>query len=213
MCPALAAKGAKLEDARDYGVIGCVETTVQGKVYGMTGSILLNIATVLELAMNNGVFPLSGQQIGPKTGCLKDFASFDELWKSFVGQLSFMAGMSVEAETFYEKSHADLHPIPLLSAMLDGPMQKGKDATVGGATYNSSGVWVVGLADVTDSLAAAKKLVFEEKRVSPAEMQNALAADFKGYDKILAMCLNRGPKYGNDDPEADQLAMQARAGS
>ena len=80
----LAAKGAKLEDARDYGVIGCVETKVQGKVYPMTGSILFNIATALEPAMNNGVFPLSGQQVGPKTGSLRDFTTYDQVWESLI---------------------------------------------------------------------------------------------------------------------------------
>ncbi len=206
--PGLQAKGASLEDARDYGVIGCVETTVQGKVYGMTGAILLNLAAVLELALNNGVHPFSGMQIGPKTGYLHDFRDFDRVWQSFCGQLQFLADHSVDAEKAYDQAHAELHPVPLMSAMMDGPMEKGKDVTVGGATYNSSGVWVVGLADVSDSLAALKKLVFEEKRFSAQELEAALKADFKGYEKIQAACLSRGPKYGNDDPEADELAVK-----
>ena len=206
--PALVAKGATLEDARDYGVIGCVETTVQGKAYGMTGSILLNLAATLELAMNNGVHHLSGLQIGPATGYLRDCRSFDQFWQAFTAQLQYLVEMSVEAEILYDQAHEELHPIPLLSALLDGPMEKGKDATSGGATYNSSGVWTVGLADVADSLSALKKLVFEEKRISPEEMQAALKADFAGYDKVQAMCLNRAPKYGTDDDEADAMAVR-----
>ena len=206
--PAMTAKGQSLADARDYGVIGCVETSVQGRTYPMTGSILLNLATTLELAIYDGVFPLSGRQIGPKTGWLKEFTNFDQLWRAFVAQLNHLVKGSVEAETLYERAHAELHPIPLLSAVLDGPMEKGKDATAGGAKYNSSGVWCVGLADVTDSLAAIKKLVFDEKRLTAAEMQAALEADFKGHETVHAMCLHRGPKYGNDEPEADELAVR-----
>jgi len=206
--PALMSKGAKLEHARDYGVVGCVETTVQGKVYGMTGSILLNLAALLELTLNNGIHPYSGRQIGPQTGYLRDFENFDRVWEAFRAQLNFMADQSVEAEMMYDQAHKELHPIPLLSALIEGPMEKGKDLTQGGAIYNSSGVWVVGLADVADSLAALKTLVFEEKRVSAKEMEDALRADFKGAEKMQAMCLNRAPKYGNDDPKADEIAVK-----
>jgi len=206
--PALVAKGATVEDARDYGVIGCVETAVQGKSYPMTGSILLNLAATLELAMNNGIHQLSGLQIGPATGCLREFQSFDQFWEAFVAQLKYLVDMSVEAEILYDRAHEELHPIPLLSALLDGPMAKGKDATSGGATYNSSGIWTVGLADVADSLSALKQLVFEERRISPQEMEAALLADFEGYDKVRAMCLNRAPKYGTDDDAADAMAVR-----
>ncbi len=206
--PALVEKGATLEDARDYGVIGCVETTVQGKVYGMTGSILFNLAQVFELALYGGVHPVSRKQIGPETGSLSGFRTYDEFWRALCSQIEFMAGMSVDAEILYDKAHKELHPIPLLSALIDGPMEKGKDLTGGGATYNSSGVWVVGLADVVDSLAALKKLVFEEKKISPAEMEAALKADFKGFEKIQAMCANRAPRYGNDDEYADDIAVE-----
>jgi len=174
----------------------------------MTGSILLNLATALELAMNNGVFPLSGSQVGPQSGSLKEFTTYDQVWDSLTAQLNYLAGMSVECEKFYEQAHADLHPIPLLSAMLDGPIEKSKDATVGGATYNTSGGWVVGLADVADSLAALKKLVFEENRISSAEMAAALKADFAGFEKVQALAANRAPQYGNDDPEADGIAAK-----
>jgi len=206
--PALLEKGLTLEDARDYGVVGCVETTVQGKTYPMTGSILFNLAAILELTFYNGAHMLSKSQIGPKTGWLKDFKSFDELWGAFSAQIVAMADKSIEAEIIYDKTHEELHPVPLMSALIDGPMEKGKDVTSGGATYNSSGVWAVGLADVTDSLAAMKTLVFDEKRITPAEMQAAIQADFVGYDKIKAMCLNRAPKYGNDNPVADEIAVR-----
>lgn len=205
--PALVAKGATLEDARDYGVIGCVETTVQGKVYPMTGSILLNLAAILELTLHNGVHPFSGLQIGPRTGSLRDCSSYDQVWDAFKKQLGFLVDSSVDAEILYDQTHEELHPVPLLSALIDGPMETGKDVTSGGATYNSSGVWTVGLADVADSLAALKKLVFEEKRIPPAEMEAAIKADFEGYEKVRALCLNRGPKYGTDDPEADEIAV------
>jgi pyruvate formate-lyase/glycerol dehydratase family glycyl radical enzyme len=205
---ALTSKGASIPDARDYGVIGCVETTVQGKAYGMTGSILLNLAEVLELTLNNGIHPLSGLQIGPKTGWLRQFEEFSEFWNAFSSQLRFLVDMSVDAEIFYDKAHKELHPIPLLSALVEGPMEKGKDLTDGGALYNSSGVWVVGLADVVDSLASLKKLVFEEKRISPQDMEDALRKNFQGYEKIQAMCINRAPKYGNDEAEADEIAVR-----
>ena len=206
--PALTSKGASLEDARDYGVVGCVETTVTGKTYPMTGSILLNLAAAFELALNDGVQALSGQRIGPATGRLRDFTAFEQAFAALRAQLQFLIDMSVRAETLYDRAHEELHPIPLLSSLIDGPMETGRDLTSGGALYNSSGVWVVGLADVADSLAALKLLVFDEKRVGAAELEAALAADFAGHEKIRAMCLHRAPKYGNDDPDADAIAVR-----
>jgi len=206
--PSLTAKGATLEDARDYGVIGCVELAVQGKSYPMTGAILFNLAAVLELTLNNGVHNLSGLQIGPETGRLSQLESFDQLREAFLAQLKYMIDQSVEAEKIFERAHEELHPVPFMSSLIEGPMERGKDVTGGAAIYNSSGVWVVGLADVVDSLAALKKLIFEEKRVSAQQMEDALRANFDGYEKVRAMCLNRAPKYGNDDPEADEIAVE-----
>lgn len=205
---ALMAKGVTLEDARDYGVIGCVETAVPGKCYPMTGSILLNLAAVLELTLNGGIHIPSGLQVGPKNGHLGQFENFAQFWDAFLSQLKFLIDESVDAERLYDRAHEELHPIPLMSALVEGPMEKGRDVTTGSAIYNSSGVWVVGLADVVDSLAAIKKLVFEEKRISAKEMEDALRADFEGYEKIRAMCLNRAPKYGNDDSEADEIGVR-----
>lgn len=206
--PSLMAKGASLEDARDYGVIGCVETTVQGKSYPMTGSILLNLAVVLELTLFDGVHPLSGLKVGPATGKLHNFRSYDEVWNAFIHQLNFMVDQSVDAEKMFDQAHEELHPIPLMSALLEGPMEAGKDVTSGTAIYNPSGVWVVGFADVVDSLSAIKTLVFDEKRISAKELEEALSADFEGYEKVRAMLVNRAPKYGNDDPLADEIAVK-----
>lgn len=206
--PALMAKGATLEDARDYGVIGCVETTVQGKTYGMTGSIQINLAAILEMTLNGGVHPLPGIRIGPATKRLGDCKSFEEIWDAFLIQLNFMVDQSVETEKLFDRTHEDLHPIPLMSALLDGPMEKGRDVTSGSAIYNSSGTWIIGFADVVDSLAAIKKLVFEEKRIGAETLEDALRADFAGYEKVHAMLVNRAPKYGNDDPDADEICVK-----
>lgn len=202
----LAGRGVKLDDARDYGVIGCVETTSAGRTMGMTGAIMFNLAAALELALNNGVHPLSGSQIGPATGPLEDFRSYDDFLNAFRRQLDFMVDLSVDGNNRFAEAHAVLHPTPLLSALVEGTFASGKDVTRGGAAYNSSGVAIVGIADVADSLSAMKRLVFEEKSVSPAELAEALRTDFKRKEKIRALLINMAPKYGTDDPEADATA-------
>jgi formate C-acetyltransferase len=205
--PALKDRGASVEDARDYGVIGCVEPAVQGKSYPATGSNAFNLTSVLELALHDGVHTAVGLDVGPRTGQLEGHAAYDSLWKAFKKQLDAVVDLVVEAETLYEKAHQQLHPVPLLSTLVEGPVEKGCDLTDGGAVYNSSGVWVLGLADVTDSLAALKTLVFEQKRVDARQMREAVEANFEGYQKVRAMCLNRAPKYGNDEPAADDIAV------
>jgi formate C-acetyltransferase len=203
---ALTENGVVLEDARDYGIVGCVETTSAGRTMGMTGAIMFNLAAVLELTLNDGVHPLSGSRIGPGTGRLADFRSYEEFFNAFERQLGHMVDLAVEGNNRFAEAHAVLHPTPLLSALIEGTFKSGKDVTRGGAAYNSSGVGVVGLADVADSLSALKQLVFEEKLVSREELSEALKDDFAGHDKTRALLLNKAPKYGTDDPAADEVA-------
>lgn len=205
---ALTEKGVALEDARDYGVIGCVETTSAGRTMGMTGAILLNLASVLELALNGGVHPLTGLQVGPNTGGLATLESFDELYSAFKLQLDSIVTLAVDGNARFAEAHAVLHPTPLLSSLIEGTSESGRDVTAGGARYNSSGVAVIGLADVADSLTAIRQVVFDRKLVSLKELAQALAADFDGYEKVRALLQYKAPKYGTDDGNADSMAVE-----
>jgi pyruvate formate-lyase/glycerol dehydratase family glycyl radical enzyme len=205
--PALMAKGATLPHARDYGVIGCVEPAVCNRSYGSTGAILLNLAAVLELALWDGRHPHSGEQVGPRTGALAQLEDFAALWRAFLTQLQFLVDQSVEVEHLQDLAHATLHPVPLLSSLIEGAIERGGDLTSGTARYNLSGVWVLGLADVADSLTAVRRLVFEERRVARTELVRALEENFVGHQALRAMCRERAPRYGNDDATADGMVV------
>ncbi|MBN2295039.1 MAG: hypothetical protein JXM70_21600 [Pirellulales bacterium] len=203
---ALTEYGIPPVDARDYGIVGCVETTVAGKTMGHTGAIVFNLAAVLELALNDGVYPFSKEQIGPKTGSFDKFASYEDFCDAFNKQLQYMVDLAVDGNTRLAEAHAELHPTPLLSGLIDGTMKSGRDVTRGGAKYNSSGVAIVGLADVADSLSALNNIVFEQETISKKELLQALAADFSGHKKTLALLTRKSPKYGTDDTKADEVA-------
>jgi len=203
---ALSAHGVSLEDARDYGVVGCVEPVSCYRTMSNTGAILFNLAAVLELALNNGVYPLSGLQVGPATGRFEEFQTFAEFYQAFQKQLHFLVELAVMGNDRFAQAHAKLHPTPLLSGLIRGTMESGKDVTWGGAKYNSSGIAIIGFADVADSLTALKQMVFEKRLISPAELLSALMTDFDGHPKIYALLTQKAPKYGTDDPLADQVA-------
>lgn len=203
---ALTHAGVALADARDYGVIGCVETTSAGRTMGMTGAILLNVAAVLELALFDGIHPLTGLRVGPATGELAGMGNFEEFFAAFRRQLAAMVLLAVDGNARFARAHAELHPTPLLSALIEGTAESGHDVTRGGAKYNSSGVAVIGLADVADSLTAIRDVVFDRALVSPGDLAAALAAHFDGHEKTRALLLNKAPKYGTDEAAADSMA-------
>lgn len=203
---ALTSHGISLEDARDYGIVGCVEPNSAGRTMGATGAILFNLAVVLELAMNDGVHELSGLRIGPATGGLCSFKTFDDLLKAFSRQLEALIALATDGNAHLTKAQERVHPTPLLSSLLQGTVESGRDATRGGAKYNSYGVYVVGLADVADSLTALKELVFNQGRLTLAEVDAALKADFQGHEKVRVLLMRKAPKYGMDDQGADETA-------
>lgn len=202
---AMRSVGYSLEDARDFGVVGCVEPTSNGRTMGMCGAALLVISSALELALHDGVHPLSGAQIGPRTGALTSFKDYDSFYAAYLRQLEFVIAMAVDCNHHLAAAHEELQPTPLLSSLIEGTLESGKDVTAGGAKYNASGMGIVGLADVVDSLLAIKNLVFEEQRISAAEIHDAISCDFKGHEKTLALVQTKAPKYGRNDPEADQV--------
>jgi len=193
-------QGTKLEHARDYAVIGCVELASAGRSYDASSSIMLNLVSVLELALNNGKRPVTGdEQIGPKTGDPSQFNSFEKFWEAFKNQSEWLIGKAIDLNEYFGHAYQEILPSPLLSAFFEGPMEKGKDLIFGGALYNSSGATHIGFADTVDSLNAVEKAVFIDKKCTFNELLKALKADFEGYEKLHAYLVNKTPKYGTED--------------
>ncbi|MBE9570722.1 MAG: pyruvate formate lyase family protein, partial [Proteobacteria bacterium] len=145
-------QGTKLEHARDYAVIGCVELASAGRSYDASSSIMLNLVSVLELALNNGKRPITGdEQIGPKTGEPSQFNSFEKFWEAFKNQSEWLIGKAIDLNEYFGHAYQEILPSPLLSAFFEGPMQTGKDLIFGGALYNSSGATHIAFADTVDS--------------------------------------------------------------
>jgi formate C-acetyltransferase len=202
---ALTSKGETVEQARDYGVIGCVEPGSNGRFYGHTGAILLNLTSALELTLFNGRHRHTGMEpISPKSGDTSSFSTFDEFKAAFEKQTRWLIERSVTLNNILGRTHQDVYPTPILSALFEGPMEKGKDLIQGGAMINSSGATIIGLADVADSLSAIQKVVFEEG-MPFADLLDALEKNFEGYEALQTRLMNpeKTPKYGNDDPLAD----------
>lgn len=206
--PALLSRGLTREDARDYGIIGCVEPQVAGKTEGWHDAAFFNMSKVLELALNDGVDPATKKQLGPKTGALTSFKSFDEVLAAYKAQMVYFVKLLVISDNSADIAHGERAPLPFLSSLADDCLVKGKSLQEGGAHYNFTGPQGVGVANVGDSLTAIKKLVFDEKAVSLAELKDALETNFKDREDLRQMLINRAPKYGNDNDEADELARQ-----
>jgi formate C-acetyltransferase len=196
-------QGTKLEHARDYAVIGCVELASAGRSYDVPSAIMFNLVSVLELALYNGKRPVTGdEQIGPATGNPAQFENFKYFWEAFQDQLKHLIGQAIQLNEYFGKVHQEVLPTPLLSTFFEGPMQKGKDLIFGGALYNSSGATHIGFADTVDSLNAIEQAVFIDKKCTFDELLAAISANFKGYEKLHSYLVYKTPKYGTDDPIA-----------
>lgn len=193
-----------IEDIRDWTANGCVEPCIPGLHFPCTGSVEMSLMAPLEMALNNGVHPLLEWDLGPKTGSIEDgdFATFDDFFEAFKKQHAFMCGQGVMGNNQLEQVHQEHMPSPLMSALVDDCISKGRGVTRGGARYNTSGITSIGLADVTDSLSAVKKVVFDEKKASFRELKKALKYNFEGYTSLRAWIQNHVPKFGSGDPEA-----------
>jgi formate C-acetyltransferase len=205
----LTANGVSLDDARDYAMVGCVEPTPSGNTMGMTNACYFNLGKCLELALNDGVCVFSGQQMGPKTGKLEDFKTFEDVKKAYEIQVEYFVNMMVTSLNAIGYLQATYAPHIYCSMLLDGCMESGTDCCSGGAKYNYIGVQGVGITDVGDSLSAIKKLVFEDKRFSMAELISGLKSNFEKNPKMQSILVNDAPKYGNDIDEADEMVAWA----
>jgi formate C-acetyltransferase len=199
-------RGKTAEDARSYLPIGCYEPAVDGKEAGCTMNLVINLAKGVELALHDGMGPLSGVQVGPSTGDPRNFESFEDLLMAYQKQMGFLIGQSVKYVGEHERHWPAINPSPLIAGTLHGCLERGLDVGQGGAIYNSVGCVGAGLANACDSLLALKQTVFEDKRFTVAQMLDMLKADFTGLESERQYLLNRVPKWGNNHEEADDMA-------
>jgi trans-4-hydroxy-L-proline dehydratase len=196
--------GKSVADARNGGSSGCVEVGAFGKEnYNLTG--YFNMPKVLELALHNGLDPRTGLQLGPQTGEASSFNSFEAFFEAYRGQLQYFIDVKVRGSNVIERLYAAHMPAPFLSLLINDCIQTGKDYHNGGARYNTSYIQGVGLGTMTDSMSALKVHVFDRKTLTMSELIAALQSDFEGSDRTRQLLLNRTPRYGNDDDEADEL--------
>ena len=199
--------GKTLEDARQGGCSGCIETGCFGKeAYILTG--YLNVPKILELALNNGRDPLSQQQIGPQTGEAAHFKDFDELYAAFTQQLNHVTDLKIRVNNYIERMYARYAPAPFLSVVIQDCIANGKDYYNGGPRYNTNYIQCCGIGTVTDGLSAIKKHVFEEKTLSMDQLLGALNSDFKDQEPLRLRLANKTPFFGNDDDYADRIMQR-----
>ncbi len=200
--------GYSAEDLRDWAATGCVEPTISGKHMGHTNCMMMNMVAALEMALNDGKHPLMDWEVGPKMGRPEegDFETFEDFFASFTAQYRFLIDQSVEYNNLLGEAHGYLRPTPLLSSLIEGCIETGRDATKGGAKYNSSGAACIGLADVTDSLMAIKKLVYDEKKVGFDRLKQAIDSDYENDPALHAMVTRKVPFFGSGSEEAVEMA-------
>lgn len=200
-------KGMTLEEARDYCVVGCVEISLPGKEYGWHDAAYVNTPKMMEMVINGGR-PLDDDslQLGPDTGSLDTYQSFDQVLQSVDLQFAYWADQMCSSLNIIEYAHRNCKPIPYVSALFEDCLASGHDLTEGGAKYNGIGPQASGIATCADSLASIKQLVFEEKRCTGSELLAAVKHNWKGYEKLYALVnSSHVHHYGNDDDYADEL--------
>ena len=204
--------GVKEEDAYNYSAIGCVETAVPGKWgYRCTGMSYQNFPRILLAVMNDGVDVTSGKRFVKGYGYFRDMKSFEELQDAWDKSIREITRLSVIVENAVDLASERDVPDILCSTLTQDCIGRGKTIKEGGAVYDFISGLQIGIANMADSLAAIKKLVFEEKKITPQQLWDALQDDFMSEEnqKIQSMLINEAPKYGNDDDYVDQLVVEA----
>jgi formate C-acetyltransferase len=200
-------QGKSLQDAREGGCSGCIEVGAFGKeAYLLTG--YLNVPKILEITLNNGVDPITGEIAGIRTGDPITFSSFEMLYDAFLKQLHFVADQKMRVSNYIDRMFAKYAPAPFLSVVIDDCISRGRDYYDAGPRYNTSYIQCCGLGTVTDSLAALKKHVFEDRRFKIQDLLTALKNNFAGEEMMRQTIINRTPFFGNDDDYADDIAVR-----
>lgn len=199
-------KGGSLEDARDWVILGCVEPHQGGGgTDGNPSAGYLNLPKCLELVMHNGVDPLTGKQMGPKTGDPSTFKTFEDVMEATKKQIDYWYDMIRRGFNTVISFHSTRLPCIYSSMMIKGCIEKGMPVQHGGAEHTYTGIFTTGPASLADALMAVKKFVYDEKKLTMEELIHALDVNFEGYERLRLELLNKAPKYGNDNEEVDGI--------
>lgn len=214
--PALEARGISPEDSWDYCLIGCVEPSIGGAEWPACGGLGIssytNYANILLLALNDGKSFRKGQdplvdtetQFGPHTGMLSDMTSMEEVKQAYLEAMRFWVDWDAAMINVFESVARHVMPQPVVSAAMEGCMESGCDVMDGGAKYNSTGMSGIGLGNVVESLSVIDKVCFKDNVATPAELLEALKANWEGHEELHRFIINELPHYGNGDDEADK---------
>lgn len=202
--PALEKIGIENHHAMDYAVVGCVEISLQGNILGWSDAAMFNMVKVLELTLNNGICLQTGQQLGLDLGNLTDYKTYTQLEQAYEKQLKYFVVKMIKCCEIIEKNHINILPSPFLSTVIDDCIKKGIDVTAGGAYYNYSGIQAIQVANLADSMAALKALVYDKQLVDKQYLLDNLKGNYP--DEVLrTIMLCRAPKYGNDVEWVDEI--------
>ena len=196
------------KDARNYAIVGCVELTTQGDNLGWSDAAMFNLNKALELTLTGGKCLITGKHLAPDRGNLTTYETFEDLEEAFRQNIDYFMDKMIKACEQVEQAHMDLLPTPFLSSVINNCMDKGIDVTRGGAKYNLSGIQMIQVANLADSLAAIKQMVYDEKKVSKERLLKALENNYEGDEILRTMLLNKVPKYGNDVEWVDNLGAK-----
>lgn len=199
-------QGVPRKDAWDYGVVGCLENTMQGNDRSGTVDVNINLAKAVELALNNGMDLATGAQIGPRTGNPLGFSSYEEFLGAVKQQIVRLLYLLTHCGNMADTLRARYQPTPYLSALMDGCAESGKDINQGGTKYNFNTIEAMGIATLADSVAAVRKMVFDEGKVTMGDLINAIGSNYEGYEELRQLLRTKAPKFGNDEDYVDLIA-------
>lgn len=203
--------GVDIEDAYDYHVSGCSESTIAGKMWKYSDAGQVNLPIAIDFVFYNGYSNMKPNQErwGVATGDATQFKSYEEFKAAVFKQIEYLTEALCIANMTSERAHINVQTYPYTSALFEGCVETGTDFAKGGCKYNvGPAPSFVGLADIANSLASIKKFVYEEKVLTMAELIDACRNNFEGQEDLRLMLLNRGPKYGNDDEYVDAIAQE-----